>query len=70
MLCVRDRGPVLKKKRDRRADRRKNDEDIAERISGGVRLERPPAWRQRDLADDQPPSPDKTRHEKRRRSGR
>jgi hypothetical protein len=32
---------VLKKTIGRRSDRRKNDEDIAERITGGVRVERP-----------------------------
>jgi hypothetical protein len=32
---------VLKKPISRRSDRSKNDEDIAERITGGVRVERP-----------------------------
>jgi hypothetical protein len=62
---------MVKKDMDRRADRRKNDEDIAERISGGVRLERPSAWRARGVAHDQPPPP-ATSHpdNKRRRRGR
>jgi hypothetical protein len=41
---------VLKRPLSRRNERRKNDEDIAERITGGVRVERPPVRR-----DEQPP---------------
>jgi hypothetical protein len=37
---------VLKKPISRRSDRRKNDEDIAERITGGVRVERPAVRRE------------------------
>jgi hypothetical protein len=38
--------PVLKKTISRRSDRRKNDEDIAERITGGIRVERPAVRRE------------------------
>jgi hypothetical protein len=61
---------TVKKYMDRRTERRKNDEDIAERISGGVRLERPAGWRDRVTADDQSHSADKPRRNKRRPSGR
>jgi hypothetical protein len=61
---------MAKKDVDRRADRRKNDEDIAERISGGVRLERPSPWRERDVAHDHPPAPATSRPDKRRRASR
>jgi hypothetical protein len=37
---------VLKKTISRRSDRQKNDEDIAERITGGVRVERPAVGRE------------------------
>jgi hypothetical protein len=47
---------VLKKTGGRRSDRRKNDEDIAERMTGGVRVERPAVRREEALPtpNDQP----------------
>jgi hypothetical protein len=44
--------------KERRSARRKTDEDIAERICVGVRVERSSAWRERGIAHDGPPSPD------------
>jgi hypothetical protein len=60
---------AVKKETARRTERRKNDEDIAERISGGVRVERRSPPHERGFSPDRPPSPDKT-HEHRRRPGR
>jgi len=40
---------VLKNTGGRRSDRRKNDEDIAERITGGIRVERPAVRREEAL---------------------
>jgi hypothetical protein len=60
----------MKKDLDRRTERRKSDEDIAERISGGVRLDRSSSWRERGAAHDQPSSPQKSHHHKSRRSDR
>jgi hypothetical protein len=59
---------VVKKDMDRRTDRRKNDEDIAERISGGVRLDRSSSSRERGVAADE--RADKSRRDKRRRPDR
>jgi hypothetical protein len=60
----------VKNSLDRHPERGKSDEDIAERISGGVRLERSSPLRKPEVAHDQPPSPAKDSHAKRRRRTR
>jgi len=61
---------VLVKAEDRRGASRKTDEDIAERVSGGVRLDRSPLRRELAVAHDQPERRDKIRHRKRHHPGR
>ena len=47
---------IVEKGSNRRNDRRKNDEDIAERMTGGVRIERSaPRQDARAEARDEPP---------------
>jgi len=61
-------GLTVKNDFEHRTERRKNDEDIAERISGGVRLERTSRERENVQADH--PSPHKTSQHKPRRRAR
>jgi hypothetical protein len=60
----------VKNSQVRHPERRKNDEDIAERISGGIRLERSSPPRKPEVAHDQPASPAKDSHAKHRRRAR
>jgi hypothetical protein len=62
-------GSVLKKPVSRRSDRRKNDEDIAERITGGVRIDRSSQTRRRErpVAHDQSRLPEEGRDRGERR---
>ncbi len=54
---------------DRRSDRRKNDEDIAERVIGGVRIDRSSVDRRQDrsTAPDRPASSERIRDNRDRR---
>ena len=70
MLCASLFGITVKNNLHRRTERRKDDEDIAERISGGIRLERSLPAREPEVARDQTPSPDKTAPQKRPRRAR
>jgi hypothetical protein len=63
-------GRVPVKAEDRRGARQKTDEDIAERMSGGVRLDRSSLRREHVVAHDQPERRDKTPHRKRPHPGR
>jgi hypothetical protein len=70
MLASIELGATVKKDIEPRSDRRKDDEDIAERISLGVRLERASSSHERDVTRDASKSPATANPHKRRRPRR